>query len=163
MPNAEDFRDELNRQIRRAENDGRTHVDIRSGDLHEAVGGYPGTNHSMPSCCNVMYAEMNNRIGSTVLASPSSGKGANLVIRYKLMSDIKSNIDDFDYNVFSSIFSMYATICIGGSCIPLVIGLYKMFAYDNPNLATAYFVLFGAFFIGGVILATADAILKRKQ
>ncbi len=69
------------------------------------------------------------------------------------------------------------------SVIPLGMGLYKMFAYENPelaylekvnayvggdaynyiinsNLAIAYFVLFGVLFISGVILVAADAIHK---
>lgn len=88
-------------------------------------------------------------------------------------------------DVKSSIFSSYSTLCFWVSGAPLGMGLYKMFIYGNDeqsksyvnvyvggdaynyiinsNLATAYFVLFGAFFIGGVILAVADALLKHKQ
>lgn len=56
------------------------HIDIRSGDIHETVGGYPGPDHRMPVCCEVMYSIMKG--DDIVIASPPKGKGANLVIRY---------------------------------------------------------------------------------
>jgi hypothetical protein len=59
-----------------------SHVDIRSGTLHTKVGAYPGPGHSMPTCCNVMYSSM--RPGDEVREAPPKGRGANLVIRYKL-------------------------------------------------------------------------------
>jgi len=34
-----------------AKRNGLDKVEIRSGDLHRSVGGYPGTNHRMPICC----------------------------------------------------------------------------------------------------------------
>ena len=56
------------------------HIDIVSGDVHRAVGGYPGNNHRMPVCCEVMYDRMKGR--DEVLAAPPKGKGATVKIRY---------------------------------------------------------------------------------
>lgn len=57
-------------------------VDVRSGDLHRAVGWYPGPDHRMPACCGAMRAAM--RVGDKVIRTPPKGNGANLVIRYAL-------------------------------------------------------------------------------
>ena len=54
----------------------------RVGDLHEEVGGYPGSDHRMPSCCSVMRGEMAS--GDAVVHQPPKGDGANLVIRFRL-------------------------------------------------------------------------------
>lgn len=59
-----------------------TKVDVKSGDLHRRVGGYPSNNHRMPLCYNAMRAAM--RSGDEVLAAPPRGAGATLVIRYQL-------------------------------------------------------------------------------
>ena len=82
MPTAEDFRDQLTTGFTNATRAGRDHVRVRSGDLHERLGGYPGSDHRMPVCCEVMYGEL--RDGDEVLRRPPKGKGANLVIRYWL-------------------------------------------------------------------------------
>lgn len=82
MPTAVDFRDQLAKEIESAEAAGKGYVDIRSGDLHTKLGGYPGPSHRMPVCCNVMRAEMHN--GDEELESPPRGRGANLVIRYRI-------------------------------------------------------------------------------
>ena len=76
------FHTQLAKEFAKATAAGRNHVDVRSGDLHRKVGGYPGHNHRMPVCCSVMYAEKCAR--DVILSSPPSGKGASLVIRYKL-------------------------------------------------------------------------------
>ena len=85
IPTADDFRDQLAREFESAEAAGCDHVDIRSGDLHAKLGGYPpkpGENHRMRSCCNVMRAAMGS--DDKVLCSPPSCQGANLVIRYRI-------------------------------------------------------------------------------
>jgi 5-methylcytosine-specific restriction protein A len=79
---AEAFRAELNSQLSRAEKRGHTHWEINSGELHRKIGGYPGTNHRMPICCDVMYSAQQE--GDEVISSPPAGKGAGLTIRYKL-------------------------------------------------------------------------------
>lgn len=80
MPTADDFRKELQRRFARAA--GKTAVEIVSGDVHRTLGGYPGRNHLMPLCCEVMRAEM--RGADEVLAEPPRGQGASLRIRYCL-------------------------------------------------------------------------------
>ncbi|MDR2590443.1 MAG: hypothetical protein LBC71_05605 [Oscillospiraceae bacterium] len=56
------------------------YIDLVSGDIHRAVGGYPSKNHRMPICCEVMYSRM--RSNDIILYAPPKGKGATLKIRY---------------------------------------------------------------------------------
>ena len=56
------------------------YVDIISGDIHRQVGGYPGRNHSIPTCCDVMYAAMNG--DDEVLYAPPKKRGATVKVRY---------------------------------------------------------------------------------
>ena len=81
-PTAEDFRAELRRRLDRAQRAGHPHVDIKSGDLHRELGGYPGPRHRMPVCCYVMRAAM--CAGDEIISGPPSGNGATLIIRYRL-------------------------------------------------------------------------------
>ncbi|MDT7810229.1 MAG: hypothetical protein QOJ42_145 [Acidobacteriaceae bacterium] len=78
----EHFRNELWAQIGAAIKRGEPHILINSGELHRAVGGYPGPDHRMPTCCDVMRAEM--QTGDSLVESPEKGNGANLTIRYML-------------------------------------------------------------------------------
>ena len=80
---ADDFRSELAALFEAASKAGRRTMVVRWDDLHRAVGGYPGTNHRMPLCCNVMYAEMVEG-ADEVLSAPPSGQGASVAIRYVL-------------------------------------------------------------------------------
>ena len=85
MPTKDDFQAELHARFRRAEEKGASYIDIKAGDLHRKVGGYPGSkdkDHNMPGCCNVMWGEMPG--DDEVIASPPSGRGASLTIRYRL-------------------------------------------------------------------------------
>ena len=81
MPTAEDFRAELARMFREAMKK-KEAIEIRAGDLHHELGGYPGPGHRLSVCCSVMKAEM--RHGDKIVAQPPKGKGASLVIRYVL-------------------------------------------------------------------------------
>jgi len=65
-----------------ATNQSSPYIDVKSGDLHSAVGSYPGVNHRMPVCCGVMRSAM--KPGDEVLYAPPKGNGASLLIRYKL-------------------------------------------------------------------------------
>ena len=56
------------------------YIELTSGDIHREVGDYPGTNHRMPVCCDVMYSRMNG--DDKILYAPPKGKGATLTIRY---------------------------------------------------------------------------------
>jgi hypothetical protein len=82
MPTADDFREALNSLFVEEAKKGKKYIEVRSGDLHRNVGGYPGTNHAMPTCCKVMERE--RKAGDTILQSPPKGNGASLVIRYML-------------------------------------------------------------------------------
>lgn len=77
---SEVFREEIERQKSGARARGQKSVDIVSGDVHRSVGGYPGTNHRMPVCCDVMYSMMKG--ADEILYAPPKGKGATLKIRY---------------------------------------------------------------------------------
>ena len=76
------FRDHLHAEFSRAEKQGKPHADINSGNLHRAIGDYPGSKHRLPVCCEVMYNEM--KASDEIIAAPPKGKGASLTIRYKL-------------------------------------------------------------------------------
>ena len=80
---ADDFRAELASLFEAAAKAERGTIVVRSGDLHRAMGGYPGPNHRMPMCCNVMYAEMVEGVDE-LLSAPPSGQGASVVIEYLL-------------------------------------------------------------------------------
>jgi hypothetical protein len=81
-PTASDFQMELNRVFHAAKEKGESHIDVKSGDLHRQVGGYPDPNHRMPVCCDVMRRNM--KAGDTILHEPPKGKGATLKIRYQI-------------------------------------------------------------------------------
>ena len=82
MPSVQDFRVALKAQLYRAQKRGLPHIDIKAGELHRRVGGYPAQSHLMLSCCEAMYAE--KRTSDVIIARPPEGKGASLTIRYKL-------------------------------------------------------------------------------
>jgi len=82
MPSVVDFRNALNKILKSAQVRGLPHVDVRAGDLHRQVGGYPGPGHRMPVCCDAMRGTI--QAGDIVLEEPPSGLGASLKIRYKL-------------------------------------------------------------------------------
>ncbi len=81
-PTMNNFEKELADRFSRALEDGKTSINVNSGELHRALGGYPGPNHRMPVCCDAMYQEM--RAGDQILNAPAKGKGASLTIRYLL-------------------------------------------------------------------------------
>jgi hypothetical protein len=81
-PTTDDFRKELIDQLDRGAKRGASHVEINSGELHQKVGGYPGPDHRMPTCCEVMRQATQD--GDETVSSPSEGKGAALTIRYRL-------------------------------------------------------------------------------
>ncbi len=76
------FRTELAKVIDEAQGRGETSVEVNSGQLHRRIGGYPGSSHRMPMCCEVMYKEMKE--GDRILDKPPKGKGASLTISYSL-------------------------------------------------------------------------------
>lgn len=78
----EDFREELRARFRRAAERGADEIVINSGELHRALGAYPGQRHQMPSCCDAMHEAM--RPTDEEISAPPSGRGASLTIRYRI-------------------------------------------------------------------------------
>ena len=81
-PTAIDFKNHLSRMLAAAEQLGFCAVEVKAGDLHRRVGGYPGTSHRMPICCNVLRQAM--KPGDEVVKAPPSKQGASVVVRFQL-------------------------------------------------------------------------------
>jgi hypothetical protein len=82
IPTPKDFQNELDSIFASAQQQGKSFIEIKSGDLHRSVGGYHRHNHRLPSCCRVMKRNM--KPGDQILQQPPSGAGATLIIRFKL-------------------------------------------------------------------------------
>lgn len=82
MPRAEEFRLELIRVFYEAVQQGKSTVEISAGELHRRVGDYPGANHRIPVCCEVMRSQFCP--DDLIVEEPPSGQGASLTIRYRL-------------------------------------------------------------------------------
>jgi hypothetical protein len=80
MVSTDHFRQELLAQMNRAAKGGLIDVLISSGELYRSLGGYPGSMHGMPSCCDAMQAEM--KPGDTLLVERTNGAG--MTVRYLL-------------------------------------------------------------------------------
>lgn len=80
--NAEKFRTVLNQKLEMAQNVGLSFIELTAGELHRAVGEYPGPHHQMANCCRVMKSEKGS-VDETIYPPPS-GVGASLKIRYRL-------------------------------------------------------------------------------
>ena len=81
-PNAEEFRRALAELLAAGAELGFAAVDVTAGALHRNVGAYPGTDHRMPMCCQIMREAMTS--GDVIVNEPPSGSGATLTIRYRL-------------------------------------------------------------------------------
>ena len=77
-----DFVTVLRKLLQEEAKAGKSSVDVRAANLHTEVGVYPARGHSMPTCCTVMYEEM--QPGDEILLTPPGGKGPTLLVRYKL-------------------------------------------------------------------------------
>jgi hypothetical protein len=84
MPTADEFRMEMYRMMNEAVHEGRETPEINAGELHRRVGDYPGRNHRMPVCCEVMRGAFAPDAGDVITEQPPSGQGARLTIRYVL-------------------------------------------------------------------------------
>ncbi len=82
MPTAEDFKNELHRMMVEAMKEGKEFAEVNAGQLHRRVGDYPGGNHRMPVCCQVMRGALAPAAGDVILEEPPSGQGASFTIRY---------------------------------------------------------------------------------
>lgn len=82
MPTKDHFTAEITRILSEAKASGALYADINSGEVHRAMGGYPGPNHVMPACCLALRDKM--RTGDQILSEPPKSAGASLTIRYFL-------------------------------------------------------------------------------
>jgi len=80
MVSVDYFRRELQAQMGRAAKSGLIDVLVNSGELYRSLGGYPGSTHGMPLCCNAMQDEM--KPGDTLLVEHINGSG--MTVRYLL-------------------------------------------------------------------------------
>ncbi len=78
------FKDELFHMLAEGQKTGNEFVEINAGELHRRVGGYPGRDHRMPNCCQVMKGQLALDYGDSVVDETRSGQGAALTIRYRL-------------------------------------------------------------------------------
>ena len=82
MPSIDHFHRELRAQFEYAEKRRAKNIVVNSGELHRAVGGYPGPNERLQLCCEVMKDEMKS--GDVVIGNLDNCRGAALIIRYQL-------------------------------------------------------------------------------
>ena len=82
MPSFDHFRQELGAQFDRAEKRRAINLVVNSGELHRAVGGYPGPNERLQTCCEAMKEEMKS--GDVIMGDLDNCRGAALTIRYQL-------------------------------------------------------------------------------
>jgi Rad3-related DNA helicase len=80
MVSADHFAHELRAQLKKAAAQGATRVVITSQELYRLLGGYPGSTHGMPACCDAMRAEMKS--GDILLVEQPNGTG--MTIGYQL-------------------------------------------------------------------------------
>jgi hypothetical protein len=83
-PTEENFREFIQYIIEENKKLKNEFVDIKSGSIHTLLGSYPGNNHRMKTCCNVMY-KFAEELNHNIISSPQKGFGASLVIRYYLI------------------------------------------------------------------------------
>jgi len=82
VPSFDHFQRELRAQFDRAEKRRAQTIVVNSGELHRAVGGYPGPNERLQTCCEVMKEEV--RSGDVIMGDLDNCRGAALIIRYQL-------------------------------------------------------------------------------
>ena len=76
----DDFQAALSSILNDAKRLGISYLGLTAGALHRRVGCYPGPEHRMPLCCDVMRT----RMGPTdrIVNAPPKGDGASLLIEY---------------------------------------------------------------------------------
>ena len=79
MVSADHFAHKLRAQFKKAAARRATSVVVTSGELYQLLGGYPGSTHGMPACCDAMRAEMKP---GDILLVESNGVG--LTVCYQL-------------------------------------------------------------------------------
>lgn len=81
-PRKRDFELALRAILHDANERGHGSLELSAGDLHAKVGGYPGRDHRMPSCCAAMRSLM--APGDRFVYEPPRGDGARLTIEFEL-------------------------------------------------------------------------------
>jgi 5-methylcytosine-specific restriction protein A len=81
-PKPSDFNAKLDEIFTAATNLNLSYIGVNSGQLHRMVGGYPGPDHSMPTCCTCMRNKMDTHAGDREVSAPPKGDGASLLIHY---------------------------------------------------------------------------------
>ena len=84
----EDFQQELDNILSKALEKGERYIVVNSIDLHHRMGGYPGSDHKMDLCQEVMKA--NTKEADTVYGQPEPND--NLSIKYSADRNAKKNI-----------------------------------------------------------------------
>jgi hypothetical protein len=79
---ADAFASTLEKMLAEARGKGSQYLDVNAGALHREVGGYPGPEARMDTCCTAMRGAL--KPGDLVLKEPKSGNGATLTMRYHL-------------------------------------------------------------------------------
>ncbi|WP_313669265.1 helix-turn-helix transcriptional regulator [Sandarakinorhabdus sp.] len=75
------FKNEIELQLDHARQTGKTSLLISAGEIHRAVGGYPGSGHRMPICCAALR-ELADELNADLVSSPPKGNGASLAYRF---------------------------------------------------------------------------------
>jgi hypothetical protein len=78
----EDFIRSLEEVFAESERLGLSFVGLTAKALHQRAGGYPGKDHRMPVCCDVMRSVMTAH--DSIVEQPPKGDGASLLIHYTL-------------------------------------------------------------------------------
>jgi hypothetical protein len=79
MVSADHFAQELRAQLKKAAAQHASSVVITSGELYKLLGGYPGSTHGMPACCEAMRSEM--KLGDILLVESN---GVGMTVCYQL-------------------------------------------------------------------------------
>jgi 5-methylcytosine-specific restriction protein A len=77
------FASTLESLLAQARKAGETFLEVNAGDLHRKVGGFPGPQHHMSLCCNVLRGAMGP--DDFAVREPRSGSGPSLTLRYHLI------------------------------------------------------------------------------
>jgi hypothetical protein len=80
MVSADHFAQKLRVQFKKASAQGATRFVITSQELYRSLGGYPGSTHGMPACCDAMRSEMKS--GDVLIVEQPNGAG--MTVRYQL-------------------------------------------------------------------------------
>lgn len=83
VKNKQMFKIEIERQLDHARQTGKTSLTLSAGDVHRAVGGYPGPGHAMPTCCAALR-DMADALHAELVHSPPKGNGASLAFRFAI-------------------------------------------------------------------------------